>query len=92
MPCWSWLIRGRNSSSTCPPTLEALANLERHRVPFATVRLRQRVTKGAGARTKGLLMAYKLLEMGSLAAARRHALAPARPSGRRVRGWGAASE
>ena len=25
--------------------------------PFATVRLRQRVTKGAGSRTKGLLMA-----------------------------------
>jgi len=31
--------------------------------PFATVRLRQRVTKGAGSRTKGLLMAYNLLEM-----------------------------
>ena len=31
--------------------------------PFATVRLRQRVTKGAGSRTKELLMAYKLLEM-----------------------------
>ena len=31
--------------------------------PFATVRLRQRVTTGAGSRTKGLLMAYKLLEM-----------------------------
>ena len=31
--------------------------------PFATVRLRQRVTKGAGARTQGLLMAFKLLEM-----------------------------
>jgi len=28
--------------------------------PFATVRPRQRVTKGAGSRTKGLLMAYKL--------------------------------
>jgi len=27
------------------------------------VRLRQRVTKGAGSRTKGLLMAYKLLAM-----------------------------
>jgi hypothetical protein len=33
------------------------------RSPFATVRLRQRVTKGAGSRTKGLLMAYKLLDM-----------------------------
>ena len=31
--------------------------------PFATVRLRQRMTKGAGSRTKGRLMAYKLLEM-----------------------------
>jgi putative transposase len=31
--------------------------------PFATVRLRQRVTKGAGSRTKGLLMAYKLLDI-----------------------------
>jgi len=31
--------------------------------PFATVRLSQRVTKGAGSRTKGLLMAYKLLDM-----------------------------
>ena len=31
--------------------------------PFSTVRLRQRVTKGAGSRTKGLLMAYKLLDM-----------------------------
>ena len=30
---------------------------------FATVKLRQRVTKGAGSRTKGLVMAYKLLEM-----------------------------
>jgi transposase-like protein len=31
--------------------------------PFATVRLRQRVTKGAGSRTKGLMMAFKLLAM-----------------------------
>jgi transposase-like protein len=31
--------------------------------PFATVRLRERVTKGAGSRSKGLLMAYKLLDM-----------------------------
>jgi putative transposase len=31
--------------------------------PFATVRLRQRVTKGAGSPTKGLLMAYQLLRM-----------------------------
>lgn len=31
--------------------------------PFSTVRLRQRVTKGAGSRTKGLVMVYKLLDM-----------------------------
>ena len=31
--------------------------------PFATVRLRTRVTKGAGSRMKGLTMAFKLLEM-----------------------------
>jgi transposase-like protein len=31
--------------------------------PFATVRLRQRVTKGAGSRQKGLLMAFKLMAM-----------------------------
>lgn len=31
--------------------------------PFATVRLRTRVTKGAGSRAKALLMAYKLLDM-----------------------------
>lgn len=31
--------------------------------PFATVRLRQRVTKGAGTRSKALLMAFKLLDM-----------------------------
>jgi transposase-like protein len=31
--------------------------------PFATVRLRQRVTKGAGSRQKGLLMAFQLLIM-----------------------------
>lgn len=32
---------------------------------FATVRLRQRVTKGAGTRMKALLMAFKLIEMAS---------------------------
>ncbi len=34
--------------------------------PFATVRLRQRVTKGAGNRTKALTMAFKLLEMAQM--------------------------
>lgn len=31
--------------------------------PFAPVRLRTRVTKGAGSRTKALMMAFKLLAM-----------------------------
>jgi putative transposase len=31
--------------------------------PFATVRLRERATRGAGSRSKGLLMAFKLLDM-----------------------------
>ena len=31
--------------------------------PFATARLRQRVTKGPGSRNRGLTMAFKLLEM-----------------------------
>jgi len=34
--------------------------------PFATVRLRQRVTKGAGSRTKAITMAFKLLEMAQM--------------------------
>jgi len=33
---------------------------------FATVRLRQRVTKGAGSRQRGLAMAFKLLAMAEL--------------------------
>lgn len=33
---------------------------------FATVRLRQRITKGAGSRQRGLTMAFKLLEMAEL--------------------------
>lgn len=31
--------------------------------PFSTVRLRQRAPNGAGALTKGLMMAFNLLEM-----------------------------
>src|SRR3984893_11055646 len=41
--------------------------------PFATVRLRQRVTKGAGSRLKALTMAYKLLDMDQLRWRRLHA-------------------
>lgn len=33
--------------------------------PFATVRLRQRTTKGAGSRTRGLVFAYELLDIAS---------------------------
>ena len=34
--------------------------------PFATVRLRQRVTRGAGSRSKALTMAFTLLTMAEL--------------------------
>src|SRR5207245_8141953 len=34
--------------------------------PIATVRLLERATRGAGSRTKGLLMAFKLLDMAQL--------------------------
>jgi len=34
--------------------------------PFATVRLRERATRSAGSRTKGLLIAFKLLDMAQL--------------------------
>ena len=43
--------------------MEAFPDLDVIESPFATVRLRQRVTKGAGSRMKGPLMAFKLLEM-----------------------------
>src|SRR5262249_37172496 len=43
--------------------LAGVAQRVRQASRLATVRLRQRVTKGAGSRTKGLLMAYKLLDM-----------------------------
>ncbi len=33
---------------------------------FATVRIRQRVAKAAGSRTKGLLVAFKLLDIAQL--------------------------
>jgi len=44
-----------STGSTCaPPT--------RSNRPFATVRLRQRVTKGPGSRAAGIAMAFKLIE------------------------------
>ena len=48
--------------------------------PFATVRLRQRVTKGAGSRQKGLLMAFQLLAdgRGAMAENQRRTPHPAR--------------
>src|SRR5262245_27048194 len=48
---------------------------------FATVRLREGVTKGAGSRTAALAMAFKLLQIaqGALAHARRHGIGAAGP-------------
>jgi hypothetical protein len=59
--------------------------------PFATVRLRQRVTKGAGSRTKGLLMAYKLLDMAQAAGAGSTAPTSCRSSERVSSSWTASS-
>ena len=57
--------------------------------PFATVRLRERATKGAGSRAKGLLMAFKLLEDGtaSLAAPRWRSAIAAGSCRDEVRRW-----
>jgi len=54
---------------------------------FATVRLRQRVTKGPGSRAAGVAMAFKLLESGPAPLASRQRAAPRRagPSRRPVR-------
>ena len=62
--------------------------------PFATVRLRQRVTKGNGSRTKGLTMAYKLLDMAEHRWRRLDgaARAAARPCRGRLQGWSADRE
>lgn len=46
--------------STPPPSTKPGNSIES---PFATVRLRERATRGAGSRSKGLLMAFKLLDM-----------------------------
>ena len=58
---------------------------------FATVRLREGVTKGAGSRTAGLVMAFKLLQSRRrpLASSRRRRARPARARGRGFRGWSA---
>ena len=55
---------------------------------FATVRLRQRVTKGAGSRKRGLTMAFKLLENGpaAVAPAQWRGSPAARAGGRSVQG------
>lgn len=54
--------------------------------PFATVRLRQRVTKGAGSRTKGPLMTYKAARHGTatMATHQWRRQAPARTGGSHV--------
>ena len=60
--------------------------------PFATVRLRERATRGAGSRTKGLLMAFKLLEDGpaSLAPSRWRSAIAGCSCGNKVRRWSSA--
>ena len=66
----AWLAFG--CAGFKPQPIEDIAFRERSQTgnviesAFATVRLRQRVTKGAGSRRKGLLMAFKLLVMAEL--------------------------
>ena len=50
---------------------------------FATVRLRQRVTKGPGSRTAGIAMAFKLIESAQTRVAGRERTPPRRPGPRR---------
>ena len=50
---------------------------------FATVRLRQRVTKGPGSRAAGVAMAFKLIESAQSPVARGQRAAPRRPRPRR---------
>ena len=49
--------------SAAPSVVHFYAGLVDHFSTGVDIRLRQRVTKGAGSRTKGLTMAFKLLEM-----------------------------
>jgi len=58
-----WFHKLGNILDKLPKRLRPRVKAALHESPFATVRLRQRVTKGAGSRTKGLLIAYKLLDM-----------------------------
>ena len=50
---------------------------------FATVRLRQRVTKGPGSRAAGVAMAFKLIESAQASVARRQRAPPRRSGPRR---------
>jgi hypothetical protein len=50
---------------------------------FATVRLRQRVTKGPGSRAAGLAIAFKLIESAQAPLARGQRTPPGRPGPRR---------
>ena len=56
--------------------------------PFATVRLREWATRGAGSRTNGLLMAFKPLDMAQMRRRRLDRAYPlAGPCRREVHGW-----
>jgi putative transposase len=50
---------------------------------FATVRLRQRVTKGPGSRAAGIAMAFKLMESAQARVASGQRTSPGRPGPRR---------
>jgi len=58
----AWFATG----TTSPPHWKHLRTTNVIESPFAPVRSRERATRGAGSRTKGLLMAFKLLDMAQL--------------------------
>ena len=59
----SWrLVLGAALREAFPETREQRCWFHKSESTFATVRLRQRVTKGPGYRTAGIAMAFKLIE------------------------------
>jgi hypothetical protein len=61
-PGWSHHSASRAAMTETGGTAPFIPDTNPIESTFATVRLRERVTKGAGSRTAGLTMAFKLLE------------------------------
>jgi hypothetical protein len=57
-----WVHKIARVLDALPKSLQPKAKAALHESTFATVRLRTKKTKGAGSRSAGLAMAYRLLE------------------------------